>query len=139
MTTSPLQYQFPAPRDEGLALHESLSLQPLGLSGKGAPRANGQIYLRPMTVKPGILLANLMNETYVYSGKPCIEGSEWALYLSKLNFIILHMILMLFFSLSSNLVAFTNLCARSFAPHMSWILVLPKIFRRYGKTIQHQP
>ena len=96
MTTSPLQYQFPAPRDEGLALHESLSLQPLGLSGKGAPWANGQIYLRPMTVKSGTLLANLINEIYVYSGKPCIEGSEWALYFSKLDFVNLYMILIYF-------------------------------------------
>lgn len=85
--TSPLQYQFPSPRDNTLAPHESLSLQPLGLSAKGAPRANGQIYLRPKPVKPEITLSDLMVDKIVYSGKPCIEGSEWGLYFSKLGFI----------------------------------------------------
>ena len=85
MSTSPLNYQFPSPRDNTLAPHESLSLQPLGLSGKGAPRANGQIYLRPKPVKPAITLSDLMVDKAVYSGKPCIEGSEWGLYFSKLG------------------------------------------------------
>ena len=83
MTTSPLQYKFPSPRSEGLAVHETLSLQPLCLSAKGAPRANGQIYLRPVSVKSGILLENLMSDVYAFSGKPCIEGNEWALNFGK--------------------------------------------------------
>jgi len=84
--TSSLRYEFPLPRDEGLALHESLSLQPLGLSGRGAPRNNGQIYLRPKPVRSDTVLANLMVDTNVYSGRPCIEGSEWALNFSELIF-----------------------------------------------------
>lgn len=130
MTASPLQYQFPSPRDNTLAPHESLSLQPLGLSAKGAPRANGQIYLRPKPVKPEIKLSDLMVDKTVYSGKPCIEGGEWGLYFSKLCSMVLQMILMSFNF--SNLVKFCDLYTRSISAHMSWILVLPKIFRRYG-------
>lgn len=83
MKSSPLQYQFPDPRDAALAPHESLPLQPLGLSGKGVPRANGQIYLRPKPVKPGTTLSDLVANKIVYSGKPCIEGSEWGVYFGK--------------------------------------------------------
>jgi hypothetical protein len=87
MTTSPLQYQFPSPRDTTLALHKSLPLQPLRLSGKGAPRVNGQIYLQHRPVKSETVLTDLMDDNYGYSGKPCIEGNEWALYFSKLSLI----------------------------------------------------
>jgi len=45
MKSSPLQYQFPDPQDAALAPYELLPLQPLGLSGKGVPCANDQIYL----------------------------------------------------------------------------------------------
>ena len=85
METSPLQYRFPTPCDNTLAPHESLSLQQLGLSARGAPRANGQIYLRPRPVKSGTVLAELIADRLVYSGKACIEGNEWGLYFGKLN------------------------------------------------------
>lgn len=37
METSPLRYQFPTLHNETFASHETLALQPLGLSAKGAP------------------------------------------------------------------------------------------------------
>src|SRR5260221_13038072 len=79
METLPLKYQFPTPRDNTLAPHESLSLQQLGLSAKGAPRANGQIYLRPRFVKSGTVLSDLIADKFGYAGKACIEGNEWGL------------------------------------------------------------
>lgn len=100
MTTSPLQYQFPSPRDNTLASHELLSLQPLGLSAKGAPRSNGQIYLWPRPVKPDTTLSDLMGDKTVYSGKPCIEGSEWGLYFSKPGSLISQVMLMSYFQQS---------------------------------------
>ena len=134
MVTSPLHYQFPSPRDSTLAPHESLSLQPLGLSGKGAPRANGQIYLRPRPVKPEITLSDLMADKAVYSGKPCIEGNEWGLYVSKLGSMFSQLILMSF--TFSNFIKFCqcDLYTRKIPTHMPWILVLSKIFRRYGNA-----
>ena len=95
MTSSSLRYEFPSPRDETLALHESLSLLPLGLSGKGAPCNNGQIYLRQKPARSGTVLADLMADTYVYSGRPCIEGNEWALNFSEAISMILCIILIL--------------------------------------------
>jgi hypothetical protein len=86
METSPLQYQFPTPGDNTLAPHELLSLQQLGLSARGAPRTNGQIYLRPRPVKSGTVLADLIGDRLVYSGKACIEGNEWGLYFGKFKF-----------------------------------------------------
>ena len=127
MITSPLQYQFPSPRDSTLAPHESLSLQPLGLSAKGAPQANGQIYLRPKPVKSGITLSDLMVDRTVYSGKPCIKGSKWGLYFSKLGSMFSQIMLMPF--TFSDIVKLCDLYTRKNPTHMPWILVLPKNFR----------
>ncbi len=141
METSPLQYQFPTPRDNTLAPHESLSLQQLGLSAKGAPRTNGQIYLRPRPMKSGTVLADLITDRPVYSGKPCIEGDEWGLYFGKLDFsnmIVTSHIVLIFFTFSNfgvGRLRAGNLCSRSFSSHMPWILVLSQVFRRYGDVI----
>jgi hypothetical protein len=78
-------------------------------------------------VKQEITLSDLMVDKTVYSGKPCIEGSEWGLYFSKLGSMVSQIILMSF--TFSNLVKFCDLYMRTVSAHMSWILVLPEIFR----------
>ena len=131
METLPLQYQFPTPRDNTLAPHESLSLQQLGLSARGAPRANGQIYLRPRPVKSGTVLADLIADRPVYSGKPCIEGNEWGLYFGEFQFQTsrYNLNIFTFSNLGVGRLGESSLCSRSFSSYLPWTQVLSQILR----------
>lgn len=83
MGASPTQYQFPPPRDPSFQSHESLPLQPLGLSGRGIPRQNGQVYLRPRAIRSQTPLSEFAQDKIVFAGKPCIEENRWAIYFSQ--------------------------------------------------------
>ena len=106
MTSSPSQYQFPPPRDSLFAVHETLPLQPLGLISRGLPWPNGQVHLRPLTVRPGAPLSNLITDRAIFAAKSCVEGNEWAIYLSNCHNLIFQ----------SSLLTLTAILLQPFVP-----------------------
>lgn len=85
METSQLQYIFPNPPHlEGLAVHERLPLQLLGLTARGVIRPTGEIRLLPRPVSSQLTLQDVAGDRNTYSAPACIEDNRLILHCSKL-------------------------------------------------------
>ena len=129
MKSSPSQYQFPPPRDSHFAMHELLPLQPLGLVSRGIPRPNGQVHLRPLTMRPGAPLSSLITDRAIFAAKSCVEGNEWAIYLSNCHILIFLSSLLTLITIFYSLLLLANcLHSERVSTPVSHLLVSSPIF-----------